>query len=381
MTFLDWIPKAYAATTPAASSTAAPLLGGETGTKSLSKLSGFIIDNIDNWTAGVIIVIVTVILAKMASTAARDAMIRAKGEEVQENALVLVERMTKMGILLIGILIALAINGLNFTAVIGAISLGIGFALKSFIENFISSVMMLSQNRIRIGDLVEINGFIGRIVSIDMRTTVIQQLDGPMVTIPNQTMLSSVWTSYSANPFRRMELLVGVAYETDLPTATSIIKGVVVKDPDIVPKPEASVMIDAFADSSVTIKVWFWVETTKPFLVVRSNLANRIKNAFDKAGISITCPVRILKFDQDDPALLKTIDSIKKGIIPEPKPKLTKEQMAEYAAGTEKMSKIPMNVFEVPKPAVVPVTVSPNLMGAPNTGTPPPSTIPPPKHM
>ncbi len=379
MSFLNWIPTAYAATTPAATTS---LLGGETGTKSLSKFTTFVFDNIDNWVASVIIVIVTVILAKMASTAARDAIIRSKGEEVQENALVLVERMTKMGILIIGITIALAINGLNFTAVVGAISLGIGFALKQFIENFISSVIMLSQNRIRIGDLVEINGFMGRIVSIDMRTTVIQQLDGPMVTIPNQTMLSSVWTSYSANPFRRMELLVGVAYETDLPTATSIVKGVIAKDTDIVPKPEASVMIDAFADSSVTIKVWFWVESTKPFLVVRSNLANRIKNAFDNAGISITCPVRILKFDKDDPALLKTIDSIKKGIIPEPKPNLTKEQMADLAAKTEKMAKIPMNVFEVPKPAVVPVSSVPsNLMGAPIVGTSAANATPPPKHM
>ena len=380
MSLFEWIPKAYAATIPAASKAGdTALLGGETGTKSLSKLSGFILDNIDNWTAGLIIVVVTVILAKMASTGARDAMIRAKGEEVQENALVLVERMTKMGIMLVGITIALAINGLNFTAVIGAISLGIGFALKQFIENFISSVVMLSQNRIRIGDLVEINGFIGRIVSIDMRTTVIQQLDGPMVTIPNQTMLNSVWTSYSANPFRRMELLVGVAYDTDLPTATSIIKGVIAKFPEIVPKPEAAVMVDAFADSSITIKVWFWVESTKPFLVVRSNLANRIKKAFDKAGITIPFPIRTLKVDEDDRALLKTVESLKKGTIPEPKPKLTTEQMAEAASLTADSPKIPMNVFEIPKPAVVPVQNVP--APTPQAQNPTGSHIPPPPHL
>jgi small conductance mechanosensitive channel len=241
---------------------------------------------------------------------------------------------------------------------------------------------MLSQNRIRIGDLVEINGFMGRIVSIDMRTTVIQKLDGPMVTIPNQTMLSSVWTSYSANPFRRMELLVGIAYDTDLTTATSLIKGVIAKFPDIVPKPEASVMVDAFGDSSINIKIWFWVESTKPFLVVRSNLANRIKKAFDKAGIVIPFPIRTLKVDEDDKAFLKTMDSLKKGVIPDPKPELTKEQMADFATQTEKMAKIPMNVFEVPKPAVVPVTSVPsNLMGAPNVGVAGASGTPPPKHM
>jgi len=375
MNLFDWIPKAYAATVPAATDTA--LLGGETGVKSLSKFSGFILSHIDMWAAGVVIIILAAILAKKASTGARDAMIKAKGEEVQENALVLVERMTKMGILLIGITIALAINGLNFTAVIGAISLGIGFALKQFIENFISSVVMLSQNRIRIGDLVDINGFLGRIVGIDMRTTVIQQLDGSMVTVPNQTMLNSVWTSYSANPFRRMELLVGVAYETDLPTATSIIKGIIAKYPDIVPKPEPTVLVDAFADSSITIKVWFWVETTKPFFVVRSNLAYRIKKAFDKAGISITCPVRVLKFDQDDRALLKTVDSMRKGTVPEPRPDLTKEQMAEIATETEKLEKVPMNVFEVPKPVPIAIPTPAPIPQPQRPGNP----IPPPPHL
>jgi len=371
------IPKAFAAAVPAASGSTA-LLGGETGVKNLSKISSFILSNLDNWIAGLVIVVVAVILAKMASTGARNAIIRSKGEEVQENALVLVERMTKMGITVVGITIALAINGLNFTAVIGAISLGIGFALKQFIENFISSVVMLAQNRIRIGDLVDINGTLGRIVSIDMRTTVIQQLDGSMVTIPNQTMLSSTWTSYSANPFRRMELLVGVAYETDLPTATSVIKGIISKYPDIVQKPEPTVLVDEFAENSITIKVWFWVETTKPFFVIRSNLANKIKKAFDEIGISITCPVRVLKLDKDDPALLKTIDSIKKGYVPEPKPKLTKEQMAETAQKTEGIPKVPMDVFEIPKPAPVAVPVTPAISPLPPKQAG--SAIPPPKH-
>ncbi len=378
---LDWIPRAYAATAPtAAAASDTDLLGGEGGIKTLSKFSSFVFSHIDLWIVGIVIVIGSAILAKMASTGARDAMIRAKGEEVQENALILVERMTKMGIMLVGIVIALAINGLNFTAVIGAASLGIGFALKSFIENFISSVMMLAQNRIRIGDLVDINGFMGRIVSIDMRTTVIQQLDGPMVTIPNQTMLSSVWTSYSANPFRRFELLVGVAYNTDLPLATSLIRGVIAKDADIAIKPEPSILVDQFGDSSIVIKVWFWVETTKPFLVVRSNLANRIKKAFDKAGISIPFPIRTLKLDENDRAFLKTMDTLKKGEVPEPKAPLTRELATEAAAGTENEPKIPLNLFEAPKPAAVPVQGSPAPTPLPQnhrTGNP----IPPAPHL
>ena len=374
------IPVAFAQT--AGTVATSDLLSGAKGTENLKNISGFIFSNLDNWIGGVVIMIVFVILAKMASNSARRAMIKSKGEEVHENALLLIDRMTKFLVIGIGITIALAINGLNFTAVIGALSLGIGFALKQFIENFISSIIMLSQNRIRIGDLIDVNGQLGRIITIDMRTTMIQALDGSMITIPNQTMLASVWTSYSAHPFRRMELLVGVAYETDLKAATSIIKGIISKYKDVVPKPEPTILVDEFADSSITIKVWFWVEITKPFFVIRSNVAYRIKKAFDKAGISITCPVRVLKIDEDDRVWLKTIDSIKKGIVPEPKAPATIEDMAETAVETENLPTVPLNVFEIPKkPEPVPVPVAPPTSMQKPQSDPDRKPVPPPTHL
>lgn len=354
MNLMDWIPKAYAATQAATSATQGA------GSKIESGILGYALNHVGYWIAGVAIVVMAAILAKSAGVGARNAMMRAKGEEVQENALVLVERMTKLGILLIGATIALAINGLNFTAVVGAVSLGIGFALKQVIENFISSVVMLSQNRIRIGDLVEVNGFKGRVLGIDMRTTALQQLDGPIVTIPNEVMLGSKWVSYSANPFRRFELIIGVNYDTDVTAAINLIRSVIAKDADIADKPEPSVLIDDYGDDSLTVKVWCWVPIKKPFKMVRSNLAYRIKRAFDAAGIKMQYPVRTLKIDEDDAALLKTIDSIKKGIVPEQaESKISNERIAELALATEKMGKIPTNVFDQPKPVPVPVAESP----------------------
>jgi small-conductance mechanosensitive channel len=241
---------------------------------------------------------------------------------------------------------------------------------------------MLSQNKIRIGDLVEVNGILGRIITIDMRATMLQALDGSMVTIKNQTMLDSVWTSYSAHPFRRMELLIGVAYETDLKAATSIVKGIISKYKDIVPKPEPTILVDEFDQNAIRIKVWFWVEITKPFFIIRSNLAYRIKKAFDKVGISITCPVRIIKFDEDDRVLLKTVDSIKKGIVPEPKAPVPVDKLAEAAVQTETMQTIPFNIFETPKaPEPVPVPVAPpTSMQAPKSD-PDRKPVPPPTHL
>src|SRR5690606_14530628 len=137
-----------------------------------------------------------------------------KGEDVHEASLVLVERVTVITISIIGITIAFAINGLNFTAVIGALSLGIGFALKDIIGNFISGVIMLSQNRVRIGDFIKVKDILGTIIGIDARATILQAIDGTEVVIPNQTMLGETLISYSTNPFRRVKLDIGVDYKT-----------------------------------------------------------------------------------------------------------------------------------------------------------------------
>ena len=311
----------------------------------LQTLLNYVATNIDNWIAGIVIVIIFWILAKMATTAVKQAIIKEK-EDIQESALILIERVTKLTVLLIGVTVAFAINGLNFTAVIGALSLGIGFALKDIIGNFISGVIMLSQNRIKIGDFIKVQDILGTIVSIDTRATILQSIDGTEVVIPNQTMLGQTLISYTTNPFRRIELVVGVAYNTDLPMVTSLIKGVIDKDKNIVVKPEPMILVNEFGDSSINIMIRFWVESTADWQGIRSNLAHRIKQAFDEIGVSIPFPIRTLKLDEDDRSFLKTMDSMKKGIVPEPKEVPSTEDIATVASGTQDAVKIPFNVFQ-----------------------------------
>jgi len=315
----------------------------------LQSLISYVISNIDNWIAGIVIVVIFYILARMAATAIKRAIIKEK-EDIQESALILIERVTKMTVLTIGVTVAFAINGLNFTAVIGALSLGIGFALKDIIGNFISGVIMLSQDRIKIGDFIKMNDILGTIVSIDTRATILQGIDGTEVVIPNQTMLGQTLISYSTNPFRRIELEVGVDYSTDLPMVTSLIKGIIDKDENTVVKPEPMILVNEFGDSSITITIRFWVESTSDWQSIRSNLASKIKHAFDKLGINIPFPITTLKLDEDDRSFLKTINSMKKGIVPEPATIPNTEQVAETANATKNDVKIPYNVFPEHKP-------------------------------
>lgn len=318
----------------------------EATTEGLEGLIRYVVTNIDNWIAGIVIAVLFFLLSKMAARAFKKTIIQKKGEDVHEASLVLVERVTVITISIIGVTIAFAINGLNFTAVIGALSLGIGFALKDIIGNFISGVIMLSQNRIRIGDFIKVNDILGTIVSIDARATILQAIDGTEVVIPNQTMLGETLVSYSTNPFRRIELSVGVDYKTDLPMVTSLIKGILDKDPAIVPKPVPLILVDEFGDSSININIKFWVETGTSWLNVRSNLANKIKKAFDELGINIPFPIRTLKLDENDRSFLKTMDSMKKGFVPEEGGVPNMDQVRQSAENTAKNPAIPIDLFK-----------------------------------
>jgi len=316
--------------------------GAETG---IQALISYFVSNIGNWIAGLVILIISWIIGGMAAKAIKNAIIKER-DDVQESALILIERMTKILILTIGATIALAINGLNFTAVIGALSLGIGFALKDIIGNFISGVIMLAQSRIKIGDFINVNGILGTIVSIDTRATILQAIDGTEVVIPNQTMLGQTLISYTTNPFRRIDLAVGVDYKTNLPMVTSLIKAVIDKDEDIVVKPEPLILVDEFGDSSITIMIRFWVESSANWQKIRSNLAHRIKKAFDEVGVNIPFPIRTLKLDEDDRSFLKTMDSMKKGIVPEKAEVPDNEQIVTAANNTEKAVQIPYSVYQ-----------------------------------
>ncbi len=342
------IPKAYAQIGQTVKSTAAA--GGQyaedQGRAGIKELFSFITGNIDNWIAGIVILIISWVIAKMVAGAIKREILKKKGEEVTESVLLLVERITTIVILTVGITIAAAINGLNFTAVIGALSLGIGFALKDIIGNFFAGILMLSQDRIKIGDLIKVGDLVGTIVSIDTRATVLQAIDGTEVVIPNQSMLNETLISYSTNPFRRIELIVGVDYNTDLPMVTSLIKGIIDKDKSIVPKPEAQVLVEEFGDSAINIRILFWIESSKNWMNIRSNLANRIKKTFGELGINIPFPIRTLKLDEDDRSFLKTMDSLKNGIVPEMVPIPTNDQIKTAALGTENVPEVPEQLFE-----------------------------------
>ena len=376
--FENLIPSSYAASTfgqAQKTAKAGANMAENKAQSGLDDLVDFVIKNIDNWIAGIILVVISWIVAKMLAGAIKREIIKKKGDDVEESVLILVERITTIVILTVGITIAAAINGLNFTAVLGALSLGIGFALKDIIGNFISGIIMLSQDRVNIGDFIIVKEILGTIVSIDTRATILQGIDGTEVVIPNQSMLNETLISYSTNPFRRIELVVGVDYNTNLPMVTTLVKGIMDKDKHIIPKPQSQVLVDEFGDSAINLTIRFWIDSHDNWVEIRSNLANKIKKAFDEVNVNIPFPIRTLKLDENDKAFLATMDSMKKGIVPGDAEIPSKEKITETASATENEAEIPYKLFKEEKAQVIDGQVIPPPAKPKNTAESPDNAV------
>jgi small conductance mechanosensitive channel len=171
--------------------------------------------------------------------------------------------------------------------------------LKDIIINFLAGVMILAQKYFTIGDFINIEGTIGKIVEIQTRATILQALDGTMVVVPNSELFSKQVISYTSNPFRRIELAVGVGYDTDLNQAVENCYSAIKSTSGILVEPKPVVIVKGFGDSSIDLAVRAWVESRGGWLKIKSNLTMNIKSHFDKADINIPFPIRTVVFDKD----------------------------------------------------------------------------------
>jgi len=210
----------------------------------------------------------------------------------------LVERLIKYGIWITAIFVILEILGLQgaiATALAGAgvAGIAIGFAAKDTLSNFISGMFLYTDNTFKIGDTIEIDGKIGTVIDIHTRKTVIKGFDNKIITIPNAKTAESIVVNYSSQPTRRVGVPIGVAYEANLEKAEKIILDIIKKDEDFLDDPKPSVVVTKFGDFSVDLEARGWIKN-KGFLDKKVKLMKQIKIAFDKNGIEIPYPKRVM---------------------------------------------------------------------------------------
>lgn len=178
-------------------------------------------------------------------------------------------------------------NGLLM--VMGGLSMGIGFALKDTIENIISGLSLML-GRLRQGDMIECDGYRGRVSSLGYRSTMIETLDGSIIAFQNSQLFNKNFRNMTRNhKFECSKVEVGISYGTDVERARQIVLETLSSLPFLSKVKKTSVVLDSFGDSSVNLGVWVWV----PVMTKASSLSSvreHIYNAFNEHGISIPFP-------------------------------------------------------------------------------------------
>lgn len=191
----------------------------------------------------------------------------------------------------LSILGRLGIETTSLIALIGATGLAIGLALQGSLANFAAGILLIIFRPIRVGDWIEVNGMSGYVEDLELLTTILRTLDNRTVVIPNSKLTDDSIINYSTLGILRLDLVVGVAYSSDLKQVKSVIYQVLSEDERILPQPTPIVGVLELADSSVNFAIRPWVKTAD-YMPVSLSLYEAIKIRFDEVGICIPFPQR-----------------------------------------------------------------------------------------
>ncbi|MBF04872.1 MAG: mechanosensitive ion channel protein MscS [Flavobacterium sp.] len=162
----------------------------------------------------------------------------------------------------------------------------IGFALKDIGENFLSGIIMAFKRPFRIGDLIEIDGFKGKVTNMSLRETLIKTLDGKEVFIPNGLIAKNGLVNYTLDDLLRTEFVIGLDYNDNTEEALQVIESILQNEEGVLQYPEPFAVIDELATSTVNVRVSYWYMTNDikvPGVKLKSNIMLKVfKSLLDK---------------------------------------------------------------------------------------------------
>jgi small-conductance mechanosensitive channel len=202
-------------------------------------------------------------------------------------------------LLFIGLLFALSAAGIDLTALGvlgGALGVGLGFGLQKLAANYVSGFVILAERSLRIGDMVKVDGFEGRVTDIKTRYTVIRSLGGKEAIVPNEVLITQrVENSSLADPRVLLSSIVQVGYDCDveqvMQALTAAAKGV----PRVLSDPGPAVQLSQFQSDGLELTVYFWImDPENGSGGVRSDVNLAILRTLRELGVDIPYPQRVM---------------------------------------------------------------------------------------
>jgi small conductance mechanosensitive channel len=252
----------------------------------LQNLLTVLVDLIPKVIAAVVIFLVTLYIATLLSRSVRRALQR---RTANPQPVELLAQLAYYGTAGIGLILALQQVGFNVTAFLAGLGIAgfaIGFALQDVSKNFIAGLLMLIQQPFSLGETIEVSGFTGKVISIDLRSTQLRTLDGRLVLIPNGDVFINPITNFSRSAVRRVDVSTKVAYESDLGAVRQAALSALVDSPGLMADPVPDVNFTNFDGYAVDLTVSYWIDTGQvPFADARDAGLQAVKQAFESAGI------------------------------------------------------------------------------------------------
>ncbi|MBF7013646.1 mechanosensitive ion channel family protein [Novosphingobium resinovorum] len=215
---------------------------------------------------------------------------------IRESLKQLIDTVVSIGTWIIGLMIAatIVLPGLTPASLVAGLGVGtiaVGFAFQDFFQNFLAGIIIMIRKKMRIGDVIECEGIIGRVEYISLRETHVRKLSNELTIMPNSTLFKNPVEILTDKQHRRHEIVVGVAYDTDLEIAREVIRNAV----EALEMIDQSRRVDTFAREFNSSSIDFlvrWGAGSKPsdMHASRDAVVRAIKAALDKAGIEIPFP-------------------------------------------------------------------------------------------
>ncbi|MEA3439828.1 MAG: mechanosensitive ion channel [Chloroflexota bacterium] len=248
--------------------------------------------------AASVVFVIGIVLTLIVVNALRRTLERRK---VNSEATTVIVRLTWISLIVLTLVVSLQQVGFNLTAFLaglGILGFTIGFALQDVSKNFVAGVLLLIQQPFNVGETIEVDGFIGKVLEIDLRATRMRTLGGRIVLIPNGDIFTSPIINYSQAEQRRIDIELGVAAESDLghvrQTVFSAIEGI----PGLLEEPAPQVAFHTFGDSTLNCTLYFWIDTSQTNPVNAKDAAvEAVNTTFMREGIELPYPTQTVKVE------------------------------------------------------------------------------------
>ena len=233
-----------------------------------SKISDFFKVYGFNILAAILILIIGYFLIKLLCKGLMKIIYATKLDNAVGGFIVAVLRVVLWIILAFLIVSILGLSGNSFLVAFSSVALAVGMALKDSIANIANGIIIIMTKPFKKGDHISVGGVEGIVKTIKVLTTEIYTFDNKKVIIPNATIVNNSLTNYTANPTRRIDLIIGVSYESDVALVKKVLYGILAKNEMVLDVPKPIVLLKEFNASSIDFLIKYWTKTENYYTVL-----------------------------------------------------------------------------------------------------------------